>query len=157
MRLGFGEGMLRVRNVMQRDVATLDADDTLDVADDVMRLGRVRHFPIMSHGTLVGVLSQRDLYRATASSLLQLHYDTSRAWLARVSVKAVMSTAIHAIGPDRPLRDAVDLMLRERIGCLPVVEDGTLVGLISETDCLRRLSHMLASAEERPTPRDAPL
>jgi CBS domain-containing membrane protein len=114
-----------------------------------MRLGRVRHFPIMSHGALVGVLSQRDLYSAAASSLLQLRYDASRAWLAQVSVKAVMSTAIHAICPDRPLRDAVEMMLRERIGCLPVVEEGKLVGLVSETDCMRHLAHLLASGEAR--------
>jgi CBS domain-containing protein len=48
-----------VRDLMQRDVATLEADDTLDLADDVMRLGRIRRFPIMAHGELVGVLSQR--------------------------------------------------------------------------------------------------
>jgi CBS domain-containing protein len=149
--------MSSVRDLMQRDVATLEADDTLDLADDVMRLGRVRHFPIMAHGELVGVLSQRDLYRAAASSLLQLHYDASRAWLASVSVKAVMSTALHTIGPDRPIRDAVDMMLRERIGCLPVVEDGKLVGLLSETDCLRHLSNLLAPGEERHTRRDVPL
>ena len=149
--------MLRVRDLMQADVATLDADDTLDVAADVMRLGRVRHFPIMSDGTLVGVLSQRDLYRAAASSLLQLQYGSARAWLATVSVKAVMSTTVHVIGPDRPLRDAVDTMLRERIGCLPVVEDGTVVGLLSETDCLRHLSQLLGAAEEKHPPRDVPL
>jgi CBS domain-containing protein len=149
--------MLHVRDLMERDVATLDAEDTLDLADDVMRLGRVRHFPIMSGGRLVGMLSQRDLYRAAASSLLQLRYDTSREWLARVSVKSVMSTTLHTIGPDRPLRDAVGMMLRERIGCLPVVENGELVGLLSETDCLRQLSDMLVAAEERLPARDVPL
>jgi CBS domain-containing protein len=149
--------MLNVRDLMERDVATLDAEDTLDLADDVMRLGRVRHFPIMSGGRLVGMLSQRDLYRAAASSLLQLRYDTSREWLARVSVKSVMSTTLHTIGPNRPLRDAVGIMLRERIGCLPVVEDGELVGLLSETDCLRQLSDMLVSGEERHPVGDVPL
>jgi CBS domain-containing protein len=149
--------MLRVRDLMQREVATLDVDDTLEVADDVMRLGQVRHFPIMSKGTLVGILSQRDLYRAAASSLLQLHYDTSRAWLAKAAVRAVMTTTIHAIGPDRPIRDAVNMMLRERVGCLPVVEDDKLVGLLSETDCMRHLARLLELDEEGHSPRDVPL
>ena len=149
--------MMRVRDLMERDVATLDADDTLDLVDDVMRLGRVRHFPITSQGVLVGVLSQRDLYSAAASTLLQLQYDTWRAWLAQVAVKAVMSTTIHAIGPDRPLRDAVDMMLRERIGCLPVLENGVLVGLLSETDCMRHFSHLLASGEDHLPAGDVPL
>jgi CBS domain-containing protein len=138
--------MLRVRDLMQREVATLDADDTLDLADDVMRLGRVRHFPILEDGKVVGVLSQRDLFRAAASSVLQLRHETSREWLARIPVRAVMSTAVHAVAPDRPLRDAVELMLREKIGCLPVVEEQRLVGLLSETDCLRQLSRLLAAA-----------
>jgi CBS domain-containing protein len=142
---------------MQHEVATLDASDTLDLADDVMRLGRVRHFPIMSGGTIVGVLSQRDLFHASASSLLQLHYGTSRALLGRVAVKAVMSTTLHTIGPDRPLGDAVRMMLRERIGCLPVMEDGKLVGILSETDCLRHLADLLGHAHDTHVPRDVPL
>jgi CBS domain-containing protein len=135
--------MIRVRDIMQREVATLDAEDRLDLADDVMRLGRVRHFPILAGGRLVGVLSQRDLFLAAASSVLQLPYDASRAILADIPVQAVATTQVHVIAPDRPLRDAVDLMLREKIGCLPVVEDGRLVGLVSETDCLRHLATLL--------------
>jgi len=141
--------MMRVRDLMAREVATLDASDTLDLADDVMRLGRVRHFPILEGGKVVGVLSQRDLFRAAASSLLQLRYEASREWLAKVPVKAVMSTTVHAIGPDRPARDAVDMLLQHKIGCLPVVENDKLVGLLSETDCLQYLSRVLALSDER--------
>jgi CBS domain-containing protein len=149
--------MIRVRDLMEREVTTLAAGDTLDIADDIMRLGRVRHFPVLSKGELVGVLSQRDLYRAAASSLLQLSYDASRSLLAEIPVEAVASTTVHAIGPDRPLRDAVNLMLREKIGCLPVVENGRLVGLLSETDCLRHLATLLAHPEEQGASRDVPL
>lgn len=134
---------------MQHEVATLDADDTLDLAADVMRLGRVRHFPILAGSKLVGVLSQRDLFRAAASSLLQLRYDVSREWLAKIPVKAVMSTTVHAIAPDRPVVEAVDTMIAEKIGCLPVLENDQLVGLLSETDCLRHLAHLLRMAETR--------
>ncbi len=135
--------MALVRDLMQRDVTTFESHETLDLVDDVMRLGRVRHFPIVEKGRLVGVLSQRDLLAAAASSLLQLEYGTARSWLAKIPIAAVMSTTVHAVGPDRPLRDAVDMMLAEKIGCLPVVEDDQLLGLISETDCLRHLSHLL--------------
>jgi len=148
--------MMLVRDLMQRDVTTFDADETLDLADDLMRLGRVRHFPIVEKGRLVGVLSQRDLLGAAASSLLQLEYGTAKAWLAKIPIKAVMSTTVHAIGPDRPVRDAVDMMLVEKIGCLPVVEDDQLVGLISETDCLRHLSHLLARDEGGGAHRSTP-
>jgi CBS domain-containing protein len=76
--------------------------------------------------------------------VLQLRHEQSREWLAKIPVKAVMSTTVHSIAPDRPLRDAVDLLLAHKIGCLPVVENDTLVGLLSETDCLAHLSHLLA-------------
>jgi CBS domain-containing protein len=148
--------MLHVRDLMQRQVATLDVDDTLDLPEDVMHLGRARHFPVTSKGKVVGVLSQRDLYHAAVSSILQQRCGTSRSSSARVLVKAAMSTALHTIGPDRPLRDAVNMMLREQIGCLPVIEDGQLMGLLSETDCLRHLAGILALDEHHP-PRDVPL
>lgn len=140
----------------QREVATLDADDTLDLADDVMRLGRVRHFPILEGGRLVGVLSQRDLFCAAASSLLKLGHAASREWLAKIPIRTVMSKAVQSIGPDAPIAGAVDTMLGRKIGCLPVVEHGQLVGLLSETDCLRHLSHVLASAGADRAPSKLP-
>jgi CBS domain-containing protein len=132
-----------VRDLMQREVATLDADDHLDLADDVMRLGRIRHLPILSGGRLVGILSQRDLFRAAVSSLLQLGRPAQQEWLAGVPVRAVMTTDVASIAPARPAEDAVALMLERKIGCLPVVEGDALVGLVSESDCLRLLAHLL--------------
>lgn len=140
-----------VAHLMQKDVVTLAPDDTLRLADDVMRLGRIRHFPVVSReGALVGVLSQRDLYRAGLSCLLAVPPAAERAWLGTVDVGAVMTRTVVTIGPDQPAREAVDVMLAQRIGCLPVVDaQGALVGLLSETDCLRYLAHVLDIAETR--------
>lgn len=132
-----------VRDVMQREVATLDADDRLDLADDIMQLGRIRHLPVLSRGRLVGILSQRDLFRAAISSLLQLGRPAQQEWLARIPIRAVMSTSVVSIGATRSAADAVALMLERKIGCLPVLDGDTLVGLVSETDCLRLLAHLL--------------
>jgi CBS domain-containing protein len=139
-----------VRDLMEREVVTLSAGDTLDFADDLMQLGRIRHLPVVELGDLVvGILSQRDLFRAAVSSLLQFRYAEQRAWLARIPVQAVMSGSVVAIGPDAPIRRAVDLMLEHRVGCLPVVENGRLVGLLSESDCMRHLAHLLELDERR--------
>ena len=132
-----------VRDVMQREVATLEADDHLDLANDIMQLGRIRHLPILSRGRLVGILSQRDLFRAAVSSLLQLDRPAQQEWLAGIPVRAVMATDVVSIGATRPAADAVTLMLERKIGCLPVVEGEALVGLVSESDCLRLLAHLL--------------
>ena len=80
-----------VCELMQRDVVTLGASDTLDLADDIMRLGRIRHLPVTDGDYLVGVLSQRDLYRAAISSMLQLGRAEEQSFLAKVPVRAVMT------------------------------------------------------------------
>ena len=59
-----------VRDLMQREVVTLDATESLGLADDIMRLGRIRHMPVTARGRLVGLLSQRDLFRAAISSMI---------------------------------------------------------------------------------------
>jgi CBS domain-containing protein len=141
--------MMNVGDVMQQEVVTLGLSDHLDIADDIMRLGRIRHLPVVSEGRLVGILSQRDLFRAALSSLLQLGYAAEREWLGKVSVRAVMTPTVVTVTPVQSVRAALDLMIERKIGCLPVVEGGRLVGLLTETDCLRCLAHVLDIAEVR--------
>jgi len=134
---------MEVRHLMQRDVLRMDEGDALDVAQDIMTLGRVRHIPVVSGDRLVGLVSQRDLLRAAASSLLGLDQEAMRQWLGTVRVRDVMTTDLHTVTPDDSITDVVTRLLQYRIGCLPVVEDGCLVGIVSETDCLRYLARVL--------------
>ena len=135
---------MRVRDLMQPDVVTLRSADTLDLADDIMRLGRIRHLPVVDDGgRVVGILSQRDLFRAALSSLLQLGRRAEQEFLAKVPVGAAMTPGVFTIGPDASVRSAVRLMLDRKIGCLPVVADGKLIGLLGESDCLRHLEIVL--------------
>lgn len=135
---------------MQRDVVTLDMAEHLDLADDIMRLGRIRHLPVVAGGHVVGILSQRDLFRAAASSLLELRHAAMQEWLGKIRACDVMTTDVVTIGPEAPVQDAVVLMLSRRIGCLPVVDHDQLVGLLSETDCLRHLARLLLIAGTKP-------
>lgn len=137
----------RVRDVMQVEVFTVDASSHLDVVEKLMREEVIRHLPVVSNGTLVGLLTQRDLFRASSSSLLGLEPGVEEARLARVPVRDVMATQVLTAHPDTSLGNAAELMVRERVGCLPVVEDGRLVGLLSETDCLRHLADLLRREE----------
>jgi len=140
---------MTVDDLMEREVVTLNAGDTLSLADDVMRLGRIRHLPVVEEGLLVGILSQRDLFRAAVSSVLQLAQSSEREWLARIPVRAVMTPTVISVPPGTSIRRAVEIMLEKRIGCLPVAERGRLLGLLSETDCLRHLAHLLRIAEDK--------
>jgi CBS domain-containing protein len=138
-----------VSDLMQREVVTLEAADSLDLADDIMRLGRIRHMPVVSGGQLVGILSQRDLFRAAVSSAMKMHRAAEREWLAKISVRDVMTGNVLTVAPGAPLGAAVQLMLDRRIGCLPVVDAGRLVGLLSESDCLRHLARLLDISEAK--------
>jgi CBS domain-containing protein len=138
-----------VRQLMQRHVVTLRASDTLDTADDIMSQARIRHLPVTEDGYVVGVLSQRDLFHAAISSMLGLGKATEKRHLAKVPVRAAMTPTPFMVAPDASVRTAVGLMAEQKIGCLPVVENGRLVGLLSETDCLRYLERLLEAADAK--------
>ncbi len=136
---------MKVKDIMQKDVLTLRVDDHLDIVDNVMTLGRIRHVPIVDrYERLVGILTQRDLLRASVASVLELQRSSEREWLAKIPIQQVMSADVTSVRPDAELAEVVDLMVQKKYGCLPVVEDGRLVGLVTETDCLACLRDLLA-------------
>jgi CBS domain-containing protein len=129
---------LRVEEVMAREVVTLGPEDRLDLADDVMRLGRIRHMPVLEAERLVGIVSSRDLLAASLSKHLAFDAPERRTFLRSVTVSEAMTRDPITIEPTATLREAADRMLRHRIGCLPVTRsDGSFVGLVTETDLVR--------------------
>jgi acetoin utilization protein AcuB len=129
---------LRVGDVMQAEVVTLQRSDRLDLAEDVMRLGRIRHMPVLASGRVVGVVSNRDLLAAGLSRALEFDPQQRRAFLHSVEVSEVMSDAVTSVEPDAPLPEAAEKMVKQGIGCLPVVDgEGRFVGLVTETDLIR--------------------
>ena len=131
-----------VRDIMSAEVTTLGRNDTLLLAKDIMNLGRIRHFPVVEDDELVGVVSQRDLYRASLGTVMQYGEKAQRAFLESVVVKEIMADPI-SIGPDATVRDAARLMMEHKIGCLPVLEDDRLVGIVTETDMLQVVVDMV--------------
>ena len=132
----------RVGDVMQRKIITISAGDTLSTVEDIMTLGRVRHMPVVRAGKLVGVVSQRDLLRASLSCLTEAGNRHGRAFLQGVEIARVMSSPAIAIDPEAAVEDAARVMADEKIGCLPVVDSDTLVGMVTETDVLRFVAGM---------------
>jgi CBS domain-containing protein len=126
-----------VSEVMQREVATLEESERLDLVDDIMRLGRVRHMPVVDGNRVKGIVSQRDLFAASLSKTIDFEPTERRAFLHAIDVSEVMSRDVMSVPPDTTLREAARIMLRRGIGCLPVVDDDTLIGLVTETDLLR--------------------
>jgi CBS-domain-containing membrane protein len=127
---------MRVKDIMVKEVATLDVNDELSLANDIMRLGRIRHLPVVDGPQLVGIISERDLFRSSLAHALGYATKDTRDLMKTLHIKDVMVTGVITIPPDMELCEATKIMIEEKIGCLPVVEDAQLVGLITETDIL---------------------
>jgi CBS domain-containing protein len=127
-----------VERIMQTDYVSVAAGDHLDLVDDVMNLGRIRHMPVLDGQKLVGVVSQRDLLSASLSKVLDFDAAERRTFMRSIEVSEVMTASPVTVRPSTSLREAARLVLTHRIGCLPVVgEDDRMVGLVTETDLLR--------------------
>jgi len=126
-----------VREIMMGSPVTLKPEDTLDLANDVISLGRIRHIPVLSDGRLVGLLSERDLIGAAANQIFGLKQKSKSALLKSVLIKDIMKKKVVTVSPDTAIRDAAHIMATKKIGCVPVVSDGNLVGLLTTTDILR--------------------
>lgn len=134
---------LKVCDVMTSDPATLKRNDKLTLADDIMRLGRVRHLPVIDDdgALLVGIVSQRDLFRDALAQALGYGRHAQQKILDTLAVKDVMATEVVTIKPDAPLVEAAKLLTERKIGCLPVVENGRLVGILTEGDFVALIAH----------------
>jgi CBS domain-containing protein len=130
----------RVRDVMTVEVATLERNDKLSIADDVMQLGRIRHLPVLDDDgrTIAGIISQRDLFRGALARCLGYGEHAQQKLLAQLVVKEVMTTQVLTTTPDTSLDEAAQLMLEGKVGCLVVIEKDRLVGILTESDFVKR-------------------
>ena len=133
--------MYHVGEFMSREVVTLKADDTLATAASYLRLGRIRHLPVLKDGKLLGLVTHRDVVRALGT----------RGGLAarNVAVRDVMRAKVVTVTEKLPLRRAAQLMLRNKLGCLPVLsKDKRLVGIIAEADLVRFAATLLEDLDK---------
>jgi CBS domain-containing protein len=127
---------MKVKEVMVKEVATLDVNDELSLANDIMRLGRIRHLPVVDGNRLAGIVSERDLFRTSLAQALGYGKEASRDMMKKLRIKDIMVQPVVTVSPETQLCEATRLMVDLKIGCLPVVEGERLVGLITETDIL---------------------
>jgi CBS domain-containing protein len=133
--------MKTVGELMTRDLVTLKETQNLAVADEMLRLHRIRHLPVAREGKLVGLVTHRDLLKATGLKCP----DPSRnpIWAADI-----MTREVRTVPPDMSLREAVKVMLDNKIGCLPVVGEGkVLLGILTEADLVRYAQELIADLD----------
>jgi CBS domain-containing protein len=140
---------LSVRDLMTQEVMSVERNQKLSTADDIMRLGRMRHVLVVDEtGELEGVLSQRDLFHGGLLKALGYGTRAKDHALDVLLVKEAMQTEPITTTPDASLKSAACLMAEHKIGCLPVLEAGRVVGILTEGDFV-----LLAAGQKPGAPR----
>ena len=138
----------QVRDYMTSDPQTLGMKSTLLDAVLLLRRSELRHIPILDNDRLVGVLSDRDVARWAPSMATSVSPQEYNRVFEETPVSKVMTRNPISVSPDAPLAEAVNLMYKHRLGCLPVLEAGRLSGIITVTDMLRALYDLIGSPQE---------
>ncbi|HEY2989446.1 MAG TPA: CBS domain-containing protein [Candidatus Binatia bacterium] len=126
-----------VQDCMSTSLLTVTSDDSLQTAAELLHRRNIRELPVVDHGRLVGILTDRDVREMTPGYPLFRAGEESRSYLQTLLVAKAMTVDPFVITPETPLVKAAELLTTYRIGSLPVVKDGKLVGIISVTDLLR--------------------
>ena len=136
--------MQTVGELMTRNLVTLTETQNLALAEELLRLHRIRHLPVVRNGKLIGLVTHRDLLRAAAQ---RGGADPAKQplWASDVMVRDVKT-----VQADTSTREAVKLMLDNKYGCLPVVgANEELIGILTEADMVRYAQHLIEDMDRR--------
>ena len=140
-----------VKDLMATDVVTIGRNDDLRLVDDIMAERQIRHIPVLEDDKIVGVVTQRDVFKARMSSTMGYGEKGQRAFLHTVPVKEIMAHPVITVTPETLVTEATDLILTQGIGCLPVVQEDRLIGIVTKTNLLQRLRTLDDTAGEAST------
>lgn len=144
--------MFKLETIMTTDVITVSPSDPVARAKLLMQDHRIRHLPVVTDaGELVGLVTQTDLF-AAADSFLRDRHD--RLPVREFPVEDIMVTGIATICPDASLREAALFLEKHRFGCLPIVDNGRLVGIVTDTDFVGVAINLLEQLEEEESALD---
>lgn len=133
--------MLRVRDAMTREVITLGPEASASEAWGICREKGIRHVPVVEAGRLVGLVSDRDL-RDVSPPRNTRDQENTLGW---VRLRDIMSTDLATIHPLDTIEHAAREIYDRRIGCLPVVDEGELVGIVTSSDMMRTLVELVGA------------
>jgi CBS domain-containing membrane protein len=141
--------MLTTRDLMTEDLIALHDTDSLLSAKQTMEDARIRHLPIIdASGAFVGLLTHRDILAASVSRLAEIDVDTQEEIYSGIPISEVMRADVAMATPELPLRQAAEVLLTQKYGCLPVVEGGKLVGILTASDFIRLSLDLMDALED---------
>jgi len=133
---------LKVQDIMQTEVHTLGRNDKLSVADELMQSKDVRHVPVLNEDEKIcAVISQRDLYRGALLKAMGYGSHMIDKLFDNYVVKEAMSNELHTTTPETPVQEAASVILGQKVGCLPVLDDQKLVGIVTKSDFLKIIAN----------------
>lgn len=133
-----------VQDVMTREVVSVSPSTVLLDAALLLRASALRHLPVVEEGKLVGILTERDVQRCAPSRLIPITEDSYNAVFAETTVVRVMTREPQTVSSRTPLLEAIGVMQQGKYGCLPVVDEGALVGILTRGDLIDALQRLLA-------------
>lgn len=140
------EDGVKVREMMTTPVTTLEPNDNLAFAEELMTVERVRHLPVVDGDVLVGILSHRDILAAAIPSTSDPSTEQDVAAKRKVRVDDVMRHDVETIGPDDDAVKAADILLAQKVGSLPVIDERRhLMGIVTESDFVSIAREALAT------------
>ena len=143
-----------VKDWMTASPISVDSKDSLMHARALMKRHTLRHLPVLSAGRVTGVISDRDLRDYTPSFCTALDVYEMHYMIAKLTVDDAMTAHPVTVSPELPIAAAGELMLKKKIGCLPVESGGMLVGILTESDLIRAL---VSSEQRQSAPPDRPV
>ena len=134
---------MKIAEVMSRTVVTLTPEQTLRDAVELLRSKHIRHLPVVEDSKLIGIVTDRDVKRATPSLLSGVDRDEYDRVLDETKIAQIMTREPMTVTPETGLKAAVKVFIDRKVGALPVVSGSQLVGIITEIDLLRVFHDML--------------
>jgi len=144
---------MRVAELMTSKVFTVEPHDLIDRVFFLIHYEKIRHLPVVEKGKLVGIVSDRDLYKALGpksnSNAVEPNKDNTQLHVVSQKVVHIMHRGVYTVTADTPAAEAAAMMADHRIGALPVVDGNKLIGILSATDILRVFSKLERAREGR--------
>src|SRR5207247_5564490 len=116
-------------DVKSSEIDVVARNDHLRLVEERMATKHLRHLPVLEQGEVVGIVTQRDLFKAAMSSAMGYGEKAQQAYLQSVRVKEIMTYPVVTVSPDTSVAAAAEMMINKSLGCLPVVDDRQLIGI----------------------------
>lgn len=139
---------MRIRDMMTKNPVTVDSETLVMDAQKIMKENNVRRLPVVDKGKLLGIVTKHDILEASPSPATSLSVHELNYLLSKMKVKEIMKKNPLTLTPDTPFEEALKIGQEKKIGSFPVVENGKLVGIATESDIVRFLTRALGVREE---------